>query len=285
MMKWWWRYQCETKQPEVERPHPKGFWLECLTAENFDPQQTAWADHFIAVLENVKRKYAEPTEVPKLCDPGLPSETIKTSMTLAEFKTFIGIVEECLEQAQQANEEPDDVESSRLWRVLFGPEFPHYDKEETKETQKMARSNALGDIAHAQKPNWPMSINKRYKVRIDAYLYKETQRLSGLNSNGRYVQNGLRIKYVASTNVKGSYDVWWQVVNTGEHARKENGLRGGFFKARGYDFKQPSSNPLVNWEYSAYTGKHWIECFIVKDGVCVARSGRFYISIKNPNYP
>ena len=42
MMKWWWEYQCEIRQPEADRPQPKGFWVEILTGENFDNEQTAW---------------------------------------------------------------------------------------------------------------------------------------------------------------------------------------------------------------------------------------------------
>ena len=74
------------------------------------------------------------------------------------------------------------------------------------------------------------------------------------------------------------YEVFWQVVNTGRHAESESGGRGDVFKSK-------YSNPLVHWEYSLYTGRHWIECFIVKDDVCVARSGRFYVNIRNPQFP
>ena len=27
MMKWWWKYQCQVRQPDLERPKPKGFWI------------------------------------------------------------------------------------------------------------------------------------------------------------------------------------------------------------------------------------------------------------------
>jgi hypothetical protein len=46
LMKYWWRYQCELRQPDVERPKPKGFWVECLTAENFDQNQKSYARSF-----------------------------------------------------------------------------------------------------------------------------------------------------------------------------------------------------------------------------------------------
>ncbi len=129
------------------------------------------------------------------------------------------------------------------------------------------------------------NLHKRFKVRLDAYLcdYNSKKELGGINSNGRVIRSGLRIKYIAKTNVGGEYEVCWQVVNTGKHAEIENGLRGEFFKARYWD-GDPSNNPLMNWEYSKYTGKHWIECFIVKNNECIARSGKFFVNIKNPDF-
>jgi hypothetical protein len=72
-------------------------------------------------------------------------------------------------------------------------------------------------------------------------------------------------------------------VNTGPHAASKNGLRGNFFNAK-LTGGSPSSNKHVNWEHTEYTGKHWIECFVIKEDVCVARSGRFYVNIKNSTY-
>jgi predicted nucleotidyltransferase len=283
MMKWWWRYQCEVNQPDVERPHPKGFWVECLTGETFDPTRSLWADHFIAVLEQIVEKYSSPKEVPQLSDPGLPGETIMTGMTLTEFKTFLSLTSTSLDKAKQARDEENKLESSKLWRDIFGDQFPLYDEDETEATRKSAHSVSIQDIRHAQKPSWSMPSRRQGKVRIDAYIYKNNSRLAGLNSDGRVIPSGLALKFIAKTNLKGRYEVWWQVVNTGNHARTENGLRGGFFRGRGIDL-EPSANPLENWEASHYSGKHWIECFLVKDGVCVARSGRFYVTIRNPDY-
>lgn len=278
MMKWWWKYQSQERQPDVERPDPKGFWVECLTGENFDMSRTAWADHFIAVLQSVSDKYADVEGVPELRDPGLGNETIKTRMTLEEFEVFMEAVNESLEIAIVARDASDKLTSSELWRDVFGEEFPLYDAEESEESRSESKRSPLGDFSHAEPLRWPEQLKKRYKVRFNAYIYKDKRRLGGINSNGRVIPSGLRIKYVAKTKARGDYEVFWQVVNTGRHAAREDDLRGSLFPSRLPD------NPLINWEHSRYTGKHWIECFIVKDDVCVGRSGRFYVNIRNPNY-
>lgn len=284
IMKWWWKYQCEVRQPDVERPKPKGFWIEALTGETFDRTQSDYADHFIAMLTTIKALYDNVSEPPQLRDPGLPGKTIKTNMTLEEFQVFMTAVTESLTTAVAARAETDELKSSVLWREIFGEEFPLYETEEaTKSTELMLRPS-LGDSRHAVRPNWTENLNpKKRKVRIDAYLFKGTESRGGLNSDGRVIENGVNIQFVARTNVRGPYEVHWQVVNTGQHATSDNGLRGGFFAARNLD-GTPTADPLINWESTRYTGKHWIQCFIVQNGRCVARSKKFYVNIRNAQF-
>jgi hypothetical protein len=277
IMKWWWKYQCAVRQPNAVRPKPKGFWVECLTAENFDPKKTSFAEQFITTLESVLSKYgSKPIYVPLLKDPGLPMQTIKTSMDTNEFGVFMTAVSECLDVAKQALEEEDPVTSSEIWREVFGDEFPLYDKEETEESHKAALAVRLDDFSHIEPLRWRIDQARRYKVRIDAHLYNDakTLRLGGINSNGRLIQSGLRIRYKAWTNAPQPFEIYWQVVNTGAHARRANGLRGKLF-----------ADGVIRWESTLYTGKHWIQCFVVKDGVCVARSEPFYVNVRNPESP
>ena len=43
--------------------------------------------------------------------------------------------------------------------------------------------------------------------------------------------------------------------------------------------KRSGVGGLNQKEYSLYRGKHWIECFIVKNNICVARSYEFMVNI------
>jgi hypothetical protein len=284
MMKWWWKFQCSVHQPKVERPKPKGFWLECLTGENFDGEQTEWADHFITVLRNVSAKYSNSHKVPQLKDPGLPDETIKTSMNINEFQFFMGVVNESLEHANKAVSEQDELKSSKIWQTIFGDEFPLFEGVEESATKAQPFEVILDNTSHAIQPIWPTNLS-RYKVEIHAYVCDPRTRkvLNGLGNDSRVLPSGLSLKYIAKTNAHWPYEVHWQVVNTGKHASIKNCLRGNFFPA-----KLPSGilsdDPLTNWERTEYTGKHWIQCFIVKDGSLVARSEKFYVKIKNPDF-
>jgi predicted nucleotidyltransferase len=123
-MKWWWKYQCDIRQPKEKRPKPKGFWIECLTGETFDPEKASLAEHFITVLETVSATYSNPTTVPELYDPGISKEKIKTSMTLKEFSLFMDAVNDSLEVSKKALKEEDATLSAKLWREVFGDQFP-----------------------------------------------------------------------------------------------------------------------------------------------------------------
>ena len=134
----------------------------------------------------------------------------------------------------------------------------------------------LGRTDHQHSISW--DFVKRHRVRFDAYIYQGKKFMGGLNSDGRTISSNYDLKFMVKTNARDPYEVFWQVVNTGRHAESVRGGRGDVFKSK-------YSNPSEHWEKSLYTGKHWIECFIVKDGICVARSGKFYVNIYNPEFP
>jgi hypothetical protein len=133
-------------------------------------------------------------------------------------------------------------------------------------------SLTLGDASHREAPKWPLVST--HKVKVTGGVYKEMYGSKKLwNLSRRPVTKGLCLRFFAETNVPAPYDVYWQVVNTGEEARRKDQLRGQFEEGN-------SSLPNVRWEGTEYTGTHWIEAFVVKDGVCRARSGPVYVRIR-----
>ncbi len=135
-------------------------------------------------------------------------------------------------------------------------------------TEKLLLYREDTRVSHCRPPLWRIEI--RGKVTIDAYVYSGDKNISfgGINSDGRGLLKNLCIKFIAKTNIKCPYETFWQVVNTGQEAAEKGQLRGGF-----------DTGQNIHWESTEYKGRHWIECFIVKEGLCVARSGKFYVKI------
>lgn len=68
---------------------------------------------------------------------------------------------------------------------------------------------------------------------------------------------------VASTTVQGHYDVYWKVRNFGREALLANQLRGQIV---------PDEGRHERIEHTRYRGEHYVECYIVQNGRCVARA-------------
>lgn len=130
----------------------------------------------------------------------------------------------------------------------------------------------LGDSRHCQVPPWPMSIvyTARLSGTVHRRLYK-AKNLWGLTSRSVPKEVGLRFKLTTGT--PRPYEVRWQIVNTGQEALAAGQPRGGF---------EPSDPESVDvrWEHTGYAGTHWVEAFVIKNGVCVARSGRKYVRVR-----
>ncbi len=65
---------------------------------------------------------------------------------------------------------------------------------------------------------------------------------------------------VTSTTVPMPYEVYWKVKNVGPEAERRNQLRG-----------QIINRGVSIIEHSNFFGNHYIECYIVKDGICYAK--------------
>lgn len=125
-------------------------------------------------------------------------------------------------------------------------------------------------VPHQKMPPWPVNLSNYCVKLIGQY---------GVNCNKDLIPNiilpkNCNLSFYAVTDVPMPYKVYWQVVNTGNEAQNANNLRGGIFPS---DFE--GKEGLKRDEKTLYIGKHWIECFIVKDGICLACSGKFYVQV------
>lgn len=75
-------------------------------------------------------------------------------------------------------------------------------------------------------------------------------------------QRSLKFEIVHTT-VEKPYQEFWKVRNFGAEARRAGALRGEILDGDGTG---------VHYERTEYRGDHYVECYIVKHGVCVART-------------
>lgn len=137
----------------------------------------------------------------------------------------------------------------------------------------VAAARIILNPAHRQPPPWnPVTQGD---VQIErAIAERNGYRPQDFSSDGSALPKHASLRFEADTNVPKPYKVYWQVVNTGRDAEGARGLRGGF------DEGEITPGKLTRKERTLYTGKHSIECFIVKNGLLAARSGQFIVNIQ-----
>jgi Adenylyl/Guanylyl and SMODS C-terminal sensor domain len=139
----------------------------------------------------------------------------------------------------------------------------------TSAFKRIARTLFRFDVPHRERPRWHVQPT-RYSAAVTARYRRHGFRPTPFGSNPPPLRKGIDLDFEIETNVPKPYAVHWQVVNTGDEAYRAGQLRGDF-----YD----SSSGLSRTESTKYTGTHWVEGFIVKDGICVARTGEFIVNI------
>lgn len=116
-------------------------------------------------------------------------------------------------------------------------------------------------------------IDLQYELRLDCKVTKKNGEKVGMLSNilarHELLIPGYNLDFIADTNTPPPYDIYWKVRNRGDEAKKRNMVRGQICK----------TNSLTHREETSFKGQHYVECYIVKDGIVVAKR-RINVPIK-----
>lgn len=113
---------------------------------------------------------------------------------------------------------------------------------------------------------FPVSLIPGAKLKIDCEEKKGQDVLGRLRNRGRFNRwlpygRGLRF-FVVECTVPKPFDLYWKVRNVGPAAVRRNMQRGQIEKDGG---------TLSKTESSSFSGEHYVEAYVVKNGVCVAK--------------
>lgn len=136
----------------------------------------------------------------------------------------------------------------------------------------IAERNINFNVPHKENLKWSINITNNVTLRcyVNNGVFPQGELL---NDSLPPISKKLNLTFEATTDVIEPYDVYWQVVNTGHEAEQDGSLRGGLFK------NDLGKNKLIREETTLYSGRHWVECFIIKNNLCVAKSGEFIVNI------
>jgi len=163
-------------------------------------------------------------------------------------------------KCQEALDVDTEKKKEKLWREVFGTRyFPAMSEE--KSYQQSATFRQTEEFIENK---FPLDI--RYEVDIDCEVTRDGQneaRIRWLESKFFWLQLNRSLRfYVVSCDVPKPYQVFWKVRNVGQLAENKNQIRGEIVNDGGR---------LEKIERTSFQGPHFVECYIIQDGYCVAR--------------
>jgi hypothetical protein len=169
-----------------------------------------------------------------------------------EKSNFHSKAKKAFNNAEEAIDKKENKTVYGIWRKIFGNKFP-YPKEILENSENYTNNEEFIEN------QYPVDI--RYNLNIDC-LVKQQGFRDALLSSLKILRSTKKLKfYIRDNEVPKPYQVKWKVKNLGPIAKKRNMFRGQILNDQGNEIRNENSN---------FNGEHYVECYIIKNGVCVA---------------
>jgi hypothetical protein len=268
---------------------PNGMKLTMLVAECQGAYAARIDVAFRDLLGRVRDRLRWNKVIPNLAHPDKPALTRTTSdQNVADLETRL---DEALKKLSVLDgKDGDDIDVvRRAWDWVFKSDgfFAEFDDEETEKAASHSTSAlALRTqfmVPWRERPTWPRDV--RYHVKLDGKYAQNSHSLqwTRFESDGDPLPKHLALRFFAQTDTPPPYHAYWQVVNTGTEALNAGCKRGQIVPSSTAGvggLHSTTAAGLSHDEATLYSGSHWVECFIVKNGKCVARSHPFVVNIR-----
>jgi len=198
--------------------------------------------------------------------PVFPYENLLAKWTKEELDSFISKLDIFILHGVNALAEKDKSKATKIWIKQFGDRFPEV------ELDKLAESVIGQWFRFPYEKILRYLENLRYKIKITAKVGIPGQVLTENYSSGsRRLPKGWNIRFnVDTSHIPKPHNIIWQPVNSGREAELASCMRGELIDDEGNNSRDESL---------AYTGTHYMKCYVTKDDRCVARD-RFVLRIK-----
>ena len=215
------------------------------------------------VMKKLKAYVENNYYMPTIADPGETGENFGDRWDQVGWSVFRNKMIFYSDKITEAYEEPDLDKSLAKWKEIFGECFrkPETKAEELQNSVNRSLDSYNNTEQQITELGFPLRINPVYKVRLSGRVTKKPgYREYDLSTQGNKVNSGRSIAFsVKNFNIPQPYTIYWKTLNRGEYAIQSNCIRG-----------QINPGDSTHTESTSFKGNHFVECYIVKDGICVA---------------
>lgn len=174
----------------------------------------------------------------------------------------------CVEAIAAADTDSEDEK----WRKVYGRPFPAPQKASRAALESIASGVRYDETEQYIENRFPIDI--RSSLRIECEVSQNGFREFLLRDMiARRIRLSVSKKlrfYIEECSVRKPYSVYWKVLNRGAEAQRKNCIRG--------QIVSDSGRGEIT-EHTSFNGDHIVECYIVKNGVVVAKN-RIHVPIQ-----
>ena len=165
-------------------------------------------------------------------------------------------------KAQEGLDAETDKAKEKAWKKIFGRHFPTSTISAVA-TEAISRAGGVRSTEQFIEDEYPVDIQYEVGLACEVMYRGSRERVFRfIETTFPWLQLNRKLRFhIAECNVPQPYDVIWKVRNRGPFA-EEHGIRGQLIDDEGRQERT---------ETTSFPGRHYVECYIVRAGICVAR--------------
>lgn len=159
----------------------------------------------------------------------------------------------------------NEEEAFDAWYKFFNDDFWQYSVNEsvTNSYENVAKNYGRTNSEEYIRDKYNVDIS--YSARIECDVETKgftTKLLSSILRNKEWLPQARNLTFYCETNTPKPYNVFWKIRNVGDEAERRNMTRGEIIKSNHNNNKRK--------EHTDFRGSHFVECYIIKNNICVA---------------
>ena len=125
----------------------------------------------------------------------------------------------------------------------------------------------------------------KFEIKCQRYISKDNFKNSTYvncfdNQKFSITQNrDEKLCFSIDTTIPKPYILLWKIKNNGNYAIENNSLRGEIYYGNNLNSFADDPQSFKRFESISFKGNHYVECYLIKDNKCIAKS-RFNVNIE-----